>query len=76
MLTWEPPSRVVIAWHVNPQAAAPPELDVSFLADGGGTRVEVEHRHWERLGDAGVATRDGYQEGWDHVLGQFVAHVG
>ena len=76
VLTWEPPSRVVIAWHVNPQAAAPTELDVSFLADGEGTRVEVEHRHWERLGDAGVAMRDGYQDGWDHVLGRFVAYAG
>lgn len=76
VLTWEPHTRVVIAWHVNPDAAAPTEMDVSFLADGDGTRVQIEHRHWERLGDAGAAMRANYQEGWDHVLGCFTAHVG
>jgi uncharacterized protein YndB with AHSA1/START domain len=75
VLAWEPHTRVVIAWHVNPEAAAPTEMDVSFLAEGDGTRVQIEHRHWERLGDAGIAMRENYQEGWDHVLGCFAAHV-
>ena len=47
---WEPPHRLVISWHVNPEAPAPTEIEVRFIADGDATRVEVEHRGWERLG--------------------------
>ena len=48
-------------------------IDVRFSEAGGGTRVDLEHSHWERLGPDGAETRDGYNEGWDLVLGRFVA---
>ncbi len=46
-----------------------------FSPDGGGTRLDLEHRYWERLGEPGIDTRDGYDTGWDTVLGRFAAHV-
>jgi hypothetical protein len=69
---WEPPARLVLAWHVNPEPAAATEIEVRFAPEGNGTRVELEHRHWERLGAEGQETRDGYQSGWDPVLERFV----
>ena len=51
---WEPPRRLVLAWHVNPETAAPTEIEVTFTPDGEGTRVELEHRDWEQAG-AGAA---------------------
>jgi uncharacterized protein YndB with AHSA1/START domain len=68
---WEPPHRLVISWKVNPEAAAPTEIEVRFSADGDGTRVALEHRGWERLGDRGSESRASYHEGWGHVLGRF-----
>lgn len=69
---WEPPRRLVLAWHVNPRTAAPTEIEVTFFPDGSGTRVELEHRNWEQAGEGASAMRDNYQTGWDVVLAPFV----
>jgi hypothetical protein len=37
------------------------------------TRVELEHRGWERLGDQGHRSRAGYESGWPSVLAAFAA---
>jgi len=56
VVAWEPPRRLVCEWLVGD---TPTELEVRFGADGeGGTVVEVEHRGWERFGEAGDARRD------------------
>ncbi len=39
-----------------------------FAADGEGTRVDLEHRGWERLGDIASEAREGYESGWPGVL--------
>jgi uncharacterized protein YndB with AHSA1/START domain len=70
VLAWEPPSRIVLSWHVNPTVPAT-EVEVRFSPEGDGTRVVLEHRGWERLGDDADAARGAYEEGWDVVLGPF-----
>lgn len=72
VLAWEPPRRTVIAWQIDPAAAAT-EIEVRFSAEGEGTRVDLEHRGWERLGEAGAARRTAYDGGWDSVLAGFVS---
>jgi hypothetical protein len=37
-----------------------------------GTRVELEHRGWERLGAEAGEVREEYAQGWPVVLGHFV----
>ena len=74
VLTWEPPHRLVIAWQVNPDRLGT-EIEVRFTPEGVGTRVELEHRLWERLGDAAVELRAGYDTGWDAVFGRFVEQL-
>jgi uncharacterized protein YndB with AHSA1/START domain len=71
--SWEPPRRVVISWKVDPDAAAPTEIEVTFSPDGERTRVELEHRGWERLGEQARAARDGYDGGWKTVLGRYAS---
>jgi len=44
---WEPPKRLVLAWHVNPERAGPTEIEVTFSPEDGATRVELEHRNWD-----------------------------
>lgn len=68
---WEPPHRVVIEWKVNPNAAAPTEIDVSFTPEGEGTRVELVHRGWERLGAEAEEARASYSDGWVGVMGAY-----
>jgi hypothetical protein len=42
--------------------------------DGSGTRVELEHRFWERWED-GETARGNYDSGWEFVLGRFAEKV-
>lgn len=73
VIAWEPPSRLALEWHVNlPAGREPTEIEVRFAPHGTGTVVELEHRHWERLGPELAGRRDGYETGWDAVLGRFV----
>lgn len=67
---WEPPDRVVIDWNPSPEDRPYTEVEVTFTdAAEGGTRVDLVHRHWERLGDeAGAAYRANYEGGWAYVF--------
>jgi uncharacterized protein YndB with AHSA1/START domain len=72
---WEPPSHVAVDWHVT--AGKPStELEVRFVPEGDGTRVELEHRGWERWGDEAAETYASYESGWDTVLAPFVDAAG
>ena len=67
---WEPPNRLVLAWNILERTRTATEVEVRFLPEATGTRVELEHRGWERLAESGAAKRDDYDTGWDFVLGQ------
>jgi uncharacterized protein YndB with AHSA1/START domain len=71
VVVWEPPRRFVLQWKVNPDAPAPTEIEVRFVPEGETTRVELEHRGWERLGETGPESRASYNEGWVAVLGRY-----
>jgi uncharacterized protein YndB with AHSA1/START domain len=68
---WDPPSRVSFTWHPGRDANGSQDVTVSFEPDGAGTLVRLVHTGWERLGDAAAETRQGYDAGWDGVLGLF-----
>ena len=80
IIAWEPPRRLVMAWMITPQWKYEPdiskasEVEVVFtsLADGS-TRVDLEHRHFERLGSGWEAMRAGVsaEGGWGSLLSLF-----
>lgn len=70
---WDPPTRVVFSWHPGRDAVTAQEVELTFVPLDNGTRVELEHRRWETLGDRAAETRDGYQTGWVGVLAGYVA---
>lgn len=71
VLRWEPPHRLVIAWQVNPDRLGT-EVEVRFTDENGRTRIDLEHRGFDAVED-GAEMRAGYDTGWDHVLGRYVA---
>jgi uncharacterized protein YndB with AHSA1/START domain len=72
VVVWEPPSRLVLSWSPNPERSATTEVEVRFTAlEPDHTRVELEHRGWERLGGEAAQARAGYVGGWPIVLDAF-----
>jgi uncharacterized protein YndB with AHSA1/START domain len=69
ILEWEPPRRFVLSWHPNPERRT--EVEVRFVDANGGTRVELEHRGWERLASGAHETRANYDKGWTVILGLY-----
>ena len=81
VLAWEPPHRLVLTWQINgqwqydPDPAHASEIELRFTPDGPErTRVDLEHRHLDRL-VLGQALSDGIQGGggWTSVLERFAA---
>jgi uncharacterized protein YndB with AHSA1/START domain len=71
IVVFDAPRRVVATWHPGRSADDATEIEVAFTADGDGTRVELTHRGWERLGDRAAEARQGYEGGWKAVLERF-----
>jgi uncharacterized protein YndB with AHSA1/START domain len=72
VLDWEPPARLVLSWSPTLERRPPTEVEVRFLAvEPDHTRVELEHRGWERLGDLAAQARSSYEGGWPRVLDAF-----
>ena len=75
--SWDPPERLGMTWHPGRGPETAQQLVIRFLAEGDGTRVEVEHSGWETLGDKAEATLASYdsESGWTGVLGQYAEAV-
>ena len=66
---WKPPTQLAYLWHLRRDRADATEVEINFRPRGdGATRVEIEHRGWERLGSAGEEWRAQNQAGWDTLL--------
>lgn len=70
VLVCEPPRRIVFTWQGR--WSEPTEVEVRFSPEGTGTRVDLEHRGWERLGAGGKQSRTAYLNGWPTVLQRYV----
>jgi uncharacterized protein YndB with AHSA1/START domain len=72
VVAYDPPHRFVLAWNPSREQKRPPtEIEVTFTDEGGRTRVDLEHRGWERLGDEAAEARQGYSQGWESVLADY-----
>ncbi|HEY7005579.1 MAG TPA: SRPBCC family protein [Sphingomicrobium sp.] len=77
VLEWDPPARLVLAWQLTADWTYDPDLitevEVTFTAEGPGTRVDLEHRKLERIGERAEAMREAIDSpnGWGLLLGLF-----
>ena len=76
VLVWDPPRRLVLAWQIThewgyqPDLSKSSEVDVRFTPVANGTRVDLEHRGFERHGAGGAAMRASVDapNGWTTIL--------
>ncbi|MGH9129288.1 MAG: SRPBCC family protein [Acidimicrobiales bacterium] len=82
VLAYEPPTRVVFSWDIDPQwqIEADPdrtsEVEVRFVAETAQrTRVELEHRNLDRHGPGWAGVSDGVASdgGWPLYLARYSA---
>lgn len=65
---WQPPVRVVFTWHPGQDPSTHQDIEVRFSVVPGGTRLDLVHTGWERLGKLAKVARRGYPIGWEYVL--------
>ena len=71
---WEPPNRLGYLWHIATDRSDATEVEIRFVDRGDATtRVDIEHRGWERLGARGPSWREENVGGWNGVVPLYVA---
>ena len=76
---WERPHRLVLIWQLTPDFAYDPDLitqvEVLFTPHGDGTRVDLEHRQLERMGEKAATMRETISGpgGWPALLALYAA---
>lgn len=80
VLVWEPPHQLVLAWQITADWKHDPqlhtEIDVRFAGEGSSsTRVTLEHRGLEALGDQAESVRAIFDSpgGWLGLLERLAA---
>ena len=72
ILAWEPPHRLAYLWHLKADPMDATEVEIRFVEAGETmTRVEIEHRGWERVREDGEGRRDANRGGWGSLLPHF-----
>lgn len=67
--TWDRGRAFGVLWHVGRDEAQATDLDLVFTPTDTGTRVDLTHGGFDRLGKEATAMAENYTTGWDHVLG-------
>jgi hypothetical protein len=84
VLEWGPPTHLVLAWQITHQWGYEPDVakasvvEVNFHAiEPESTRVELEHRHFDRQGAAGEIMRKAVEapNGWTGILSLYAARI-
>jgi uncharacterized protein YndB with AHSA1/START domain len=80
---WDEPAMLAYTWHLGGDPDNPTDVVIRFLPaspaspttsdSSGRTRVEIDHRGWEMLGEVGLQRRENNQRGWDGVLPHFIS---
>jgi hypothetical protein len=71
---WKPPTQLAYLWHLGRDRGGATEVEIRFVAQGAAaTRIEIEHRGWDRLGNAAEQWRDRNRAGWQSLLPHFLA---
>jgi hypothetical protein len=83
VLVWEPAQRFVCTWEISadwksdPRRVFASEVEVRFVAEGPDTtRVELEHRNFERMAaPGGEKLRGDVDRGWPTIMELFADEI-
>lgn len=82
VLAWQPPRRLLMTWQIGPDRAPVPdpaeasEVEVTFRPERRDrTRVDVEHRHFDRHGRDAEGYREALTAGWHELLSRYADAV-
>ena len=76
VLDYEFASRLRMTWHPGRTSEEmPTEVELTFVADGEGTTVVLEHSGWEKCNEERRGVRANYDSGWDPVLDRYKTAV-
>jgi hypothetical protein len=67
---WDPPNGLSYSWHLGREREHATEVEIRFLPETEGTRVEIEHRGWDTLGGADE-WRDRTRTNWMSLFPHF-----
>ena len=71
---WRPPSQLAYRWHLRRDPADATEVEIRFVDLGpAATRVEIEHRGWDRPAPDREEWRQRNVDGWDTLLPHYRA---
>jgi hypothetical protein len=68
VLEWDPPGRVKFTFHPSREPESAQDVEVRFIPESGGTRLELTATKWENWGKGASRARKGYHVGWGYVL--------
>ena len=68
VLEWDPPGQVKFTFHPARRPEQAQDVEVRFLPEGSGTRLELTATRWENWGKGAARARKGYHAGWGYVL--------
>jgi uncharacterized protein YndB with AHSA1/START domain len=68
VLAYDPPHLIAFSWIVEVLPGQEQLVEIRFTPDEHGTRVELTHSGWEKLGDAAPGLRQRYDRGWATVF--------
>jgi DNA-binding transcriptional ArsR family regulator len=67
---WAPGERLEMDWYPGIPVSQATHLEITFRQSADGTELTLVHDGWEARGADAVRMRDGYETGWDLVLGR------
>lgn len=74
VVVWEPPYYLAYNWYLGSSEEQPTRVDVRFVPlDENMTRVEIEHRGPQLIGELWWLNQTRYSTAWDNVLLEYVA---
>ena len=73
---WDPPHHLAYNWYLGSALERPSRVDIYFVAhDAKQTRVNVEHRGPELLGEQWFRAVKGFDKAWNAVLAAYSSIV-
>ncbi len=68
VLSWEPPTRLLLEYYVGTDAQHPTEVEIKFAPEAAGTRVTVDHRQLPGCDELWARRAPILERTWDLVL--------